>query len=92
MNNSSVVYFSKKGMHFLKLNTRSFLLKVRIEPWMSAEMSDFMKIGTLLYTLSKTYFSRAFKNYCKIRNKVQSKINTAKANYFSNKIEEIKYV
>ena len=28
MNNSSVVVFFKKGMHFLKLNTLSFLLKV----------------------------------------------------------------
>ena len=67
-------------------------LKNRTEPWMPAEILDLMKNrDKFLYSFKKHNLQEDFKNYCKLRNKVNREISMAKADYFSNKVEENKF-
>ena len=59
---------------------------------MSAEILDLMKNrGKCLYSLQKYNLQEDFKSNCQLRNKVNREISMAKADYFSNKVEENKY-
>ena len=64
-------------------------LKTRTEPWMDSEiLESIRKRDSLLYSYKKDKSnSQLYKDFCKMRNKVQRDIKKAKAEYLSNQIE-----
>ena len=66
-------------------------LKIRTEPWMTAEILDLIKTrDEFLYKFKKHNPQEGYKKYCKMRNKVLREISITKADFFSNKVEENK--
>ncbi len=64
-------------------------VKVRSEPWMTAEILELIgQRDNLLYKSKKRSNSETYREYCKLRNLVQRKVKTAKADYFTTRIEE----
>ena len=66
-------------------------LKQRTEPWVDSELLDLMRSrDRFLYQFKKPGNSEDYRLFCSYRNQVQRYIRKAKADYFSNKIEENK--
>ena len=66
-------------------------LKNRTEPWMTSDiLEDIKQRDFYLYRFKKNRAQEDYKLFCKLRNKVQRNIRTAKSEYLSNKIEENK--
>ena len=66
-------------------------LKQRTEPWVDSELLDLMRSrDRFLYQFKKHGNSEDYRLFCSYRNQVQRYIRKAKADYFSNKIEENK--
>ncbi|XP_072017060.1 uncharacterized protein [Amphiura filiformis] len=67
-------------------------LKSRTEPWMDDTILDSIRTRDQLLYDFKEDRSNAdlYKQYCKVRNKIQRDIKRAKAEYFSSKIDEHK--
>ena len=59
---------------------------------MTAEILDLIKNrDEFLYKFKKHNLQEEYKKYCKMRNKVLREISITKADFFSDKVEEIKF-
>ena len=67
-------------------------LKSRTEPWMDDTILESIRTrDQLLYDFKKDRSNAdLYKQYCRVRNKIQRDIKRAKADYFSSKIDEHK--
>ena len=68
---------------------REVRIKQRSEPWMTSEiLDDIRERDSLLAKFNKNkHMSEYYKEYCKLRNKVQREIRSAKQQYILHKIE-----
>ena len=67
-------------------------IKVRTEEWMTSDILELIYERDKILTLANKNKSikELRKQYNELRNKVNDKVKEAKANYFSNKVEEHK--
>ena len=63
-------------------------IKIRTEPWVSSEIIDVLgERDKCLHAFHKTKDPCVYQAFCKLRNKAQRLVKTAKANYISEQIE-----
>ena len=66
-------------------------LKQRAEPWFTCDILDLIKErDSVLLHYKKSKNSDVYKEYCKLRNKVQRTVKRAKSEYLASQIEENK--